>query len=137
MMNRRTSSLKLNSDKSKVMMLNVEEGLDCEICVAGMRSEHLSEFKYFGCDLDESECSRKVANGRRVEGAIRFLVNARSLQLECTRILQESLLVHVLMCGSETMTCKEKERSRIRVVQMDNLRGLLGIRKMDKSRLHG
>ena len=29
------------------------------------------------------------------------------------------------------MLYKEKERSRIRVVQMDNLRGLLGIRRMD------
>ena len=37
----------------------------------------------------------------------------------------------VLMYGSETMLWKEKERSRIRAVQMDNLRGLLGIRKMD------
>ena len=27
---------------------------------------------------------------------------------------------------------KEKERSRIRVVQMDNFRGLLGIRSMDR-----
>ena len=31
----------------------------------------------------------------------------------------------------ETMLCKEMERSRIRAVEMDNLRGLLGIRKMD------
>ena len=30
------------------------------------------------------------------------------------------------------MLWKEKERSRIRAVQMDNLRGLLGIRKIDK-----
>ena len=34
------------------------------------------------------------------------------------------------MYGSETMIRKEK--SRIRVVQMDNLRGFLGIRKMDR-----
>ena len=27
---------------------------------------------------------------------------------------------------------KEKKRSRIRAVQMDNLRGLLGIRRMDR-----
>ena len=33
----------------------------------------------------------------------------------------------VLMYGSETMIWKEKEMSRIRAVQMDNLRGLLGI----------
>ena len=36
-----------------------------------------------------------------------------------------------LMCGSETVLWKEKERSRIRAVQMDNLRGLLGIKRMD------
>ena len=38
----------------------------------------------------------------------------------------------VLMYDSETMIWREKERSRIRAVQMDNLRGLLGIRRMDK-----
>ena len=81
---------------------------------------------------DEAECSRKVASGRRVSGAVRSLVNARSLQLECARVLHESLLVPVLMYGSETMMWREEERSRIRALQMDNLRGLLGIRRMDE-----
>ena len=80
----------------------------------------------------EAGCSRKVASGRRVASAIRSLVNARSLQLECVRVLQKSLLVPVLTYGSETMIWREKERSRIRAVQMDNLRGLLDIRRMDK-----
>ena len=84
-------------------------------------------------DLDESgadgaECSRKVASGRRDAGAIRSLFNARSLQLECGRVLHESLLVPVIAYGSETKIWREKKRSRIRAVQMDNLRGLLGIR---------
>ena len=34
--------------------------------------------------------------------------------------------------GTETMIFGEKEGSRIRTVQMDNLRGLLGIRRMDR-----
>ena len=34
---------------------------------------------------DEAECSRKVASGRRVAGAIKSLVNVRSLQIECAR----------------------------------------------------
>ena len=34
----------------------------------------------------------------------------------------------VLLYGSERMIWREKERSRIKVVEMDNLRGLLGIR---------
>ena len=47
------------------------------------------------------------------------------MQLECTIVLRESLLIPVLMYGSETMVWK-KERSR------NSLRGLLGIMEMDK-----
>ena len=37
----------------------------------------------------------------------------------------------VLLYGSETMVWSEKERSRIRTGQMDNLRGLLGFKRME------
>ena len=46
-------------------------------------------------------------------------------------VLHETLLVSVLTYGSEAMLWKEMERSRIMAVQMDNLRGLLGIRPMN------
>ena len=81
---------------------------------------------------DKAECSRKVASGRRVTGAVRSLVSARDSQLECAKVLHEKLLVPVLMYGSKTMLWKEKERSRVIAVKMDNLGGLLGIRRMDK-----
>ena len=73
-----------------------------------------------------------MASERRVEGAIRSLVKARGMQLECARALNESLLVPVLMYGSETLIWRKKERSRIRTVHVDNLRGLLGSKEMDK-----
>ena len=41
------------------------------------------------------------------------------------------MLVPVFTYGTETIIWGEKERSRISTVQMDNLRGLLGIRRMD------
>ena len=75
-----------------------------------------------------ADCSWKVASGRREAGAIRSLVDARDLQIECARVLYQTLLVSVLIYGNETMLWKEKERSRIMAVQMGNLRGLLGIR---------
>ena len=46
---------------------------------------------------DGAEYSRKVASGRRVVYAIRSLVKARDLQLECARALHETLHVVVLM----------------------------------------
>ena len=59
----RRRRLKVNEVKSKVMVLNGEEGLECEVHVYGIHLEHVLEFKYFGCGLDESgtdgaECSR-------------------------------------------------------------------------------
>ena len=52
---------------------------------------------------DEAECSRKVARGSRVAGAIRPLANARDLQLKCCWVLRKLLLVPVLKYGSKTM----------------------------------
>ena len=46
--------LKCNAGKSKVMVLGGGEGLECEICSDGIRLEHVYEFKYLGCVLDES-----------------------------------------------------------------------------------
>ena len=56
------------------------------------------------------------------------------MQLQCARVLHETLLVPVpvLVPGSDTMLWKEKERYRVRVVQMDNFKVLLGIRRMDR-----
>ena len=81
---------------------------------------------------DRAERSRKVASEKGVAGTIRSIVNVRDLQLECFRVLHETLFIAVLMYGSETMLWKEKERCRIKAVQMDNLRGMLGIRRMDR-----
>ena len=47
-------------------------------------------------------------------------------------VLHETLLVPVIMYVYETMLWKKKERSRIRAVQMDNLRELLGIRRINR-----
>ena len=40
----RRRGLKVSADKSKVMVLNGEEGFECEVHVDGIRLEHVSEF---------------------------------------------------------------------------------------------
>ena len=42
----RKRGLKVNADKSKVMVLSGEEGLKCEISVDGARLEQMTYFKY-------------------------------------------------------------------------------------------
>ena len=48
----------MNAGKSKVMVLNGEEGIECEVQVDEIRLEPVSEFKYLGCVLDESSTDR-------------------------------------------------------------------------------
>ena len=63
--------------------------------------------------IDEAEFSKKVVSGRRVACAIRSLVKAKSFQLECAKVLHESLLVLILTYGNETMIWRKKERSKM------------------------
>ena len=70
--------LKVNADKRKVVVLNGEEGLECEVLVNWMCLEHVTEFKYWGHVLnesgtDEAECCRKVVSRRKVASARRSL----------------------------------------------------------------
>ena len=44
----RRTGLKVNAGKSKAMVMNREEGLECEFYVDGIRLENVSEFKYWG-----------------------------------------------------------------------------------------
>src|SRR5678815_307076 len=87
--------------------------------------------------MDDAECSRKVVNGRNVAGAIKSLVDIKGLSLECARVLHEGMLSPVLMYSSETMVWNKRYRSKVQRVQMDNFRGVLGVKRIDKMRNEG
>ena len=48
----RRKFLKINTGKSKVMVLCGEEGLECEVYVDGIPLENVSELKYLTCVLE-------------------------------------------------------------------------------------
>ena len=59
--------VKVNAGKSKVMVLNREEGLEGEVHVDEIHLERVLKFKYFGCVLDESGTDgQSVLGGLRV-----------------------------------------------------------------------
>ena len=49
----RRRGLKVNASKSKVMVLNGEEGLECVVHIDGIHLKHVSEFKYLEYVLDD------------------------------------------------------------------------------------
>ena len=69
-------------------------------------------------------------------GVIKSLVNARNLKIECARVLHETLL-YLFLRMTETMLWKEKERSRIRAVQMVTSESSLVLGGWIDTRIHG
>ena len=56
----RRRGLKINAGKSKVIVLNGEEGLEYEVYVDRIHFEHVSKFKYLECISDELGNDRAV-----------------------------------------------------------------------------
>ena len=122
----RRRGLKVSAGKSKVIVLNGEEGLECEVHVDGTRLEYVSEFKYMGCVLDESgtnwaECSRKVA------GVIRSLEIARLLE-PC---MKHCLYLFLRMTVKQFYGRRRKDLG-LGLYRWTTSMGLLGIRRMDR-----
>ena len=94
------------------MMLEWEKGSLYVVIVNGSMSEY------------EMNWTRMEGNGRRTAaGTIRSNGNVKCL--ECARALRETFHLSVLM------NWREKEvSSRIRAMQVDNLRSFLGIRRI-------
>ena len=75
---------------------------------------------------------QRVVGRWRVRRVLQVKISkTKNLQLECARDLCETLLLLFLIYGNETMLWKEEERSRIRAVHIDNLRSLLGNKRME------
>ena len=79
--------------------------------------------------------SKSVVGRWRLEGGYQVLLGLSLMLGVCSLSVLGScirLLMPVLMYGSGKMIWKKEERSRIRAVQMDKIRSLLGIRRMDR-----
>ena len=84
--------------------------------------------------INQVQMRQSVVGRWQVGGKLQVILGPwllLGLQLECAIFLHETLLVSVLMFGSEAMIWK-KDKFRVRAVLMNNLRGLLGIWRTDK-----
>lgn len=71
---------------------------------------------------------------RGIARTIKALVNEKRLNLEFARVLYKSILILTLIYESETMIWKEKDSSRIRAVQMNNLGRIIVVRRSNRMR---
>ena len=62
--------MKVNAGKSKAMVLNREEGLECGVNVDGKRLEHMSEFKWVVLWINQVQIRQGVIGRWQVGGGL-------------------------------------------------------------------
>ena len=129
--------LKVNVDKSKIVVFEHDGDTNCVISINGEYLEVVDEFKYLGSMLSKnglckSEIDNRVLKGRSVSGAIKKLLNQRHLSIQCARALHEGILVPTLLYGNETVTMYDRDVSRLQAVEMNMLRNDVGVKRWDR-----
>ena len=104
----RRRGLKVNAGKRKLIVLGGEEGLWSGVCIDGM--------------------PLLVGEGLQVLLALRLMLEVCSLSVLGTCVSYCSFLFLCMVVRQ----WKEKDRFKIKAVQVDNLRSMLGINKTDK-----
>lgn len=102
----------MNEEKSEVVVVECE-GISCDTNVINKRVEEVEEFSCLGAVVENrGRCGEvvvnRVAQGRKVAGPIKALVNTKSLHREAGR--DEGVLVLPLLNGhEETLAWHEDE----------------------------
>ncbi len=75
----------------------------------------------------EGEIRERVVKGRSVVGSLAGIMKGRTVSVEVTRGLRDSILLPTLTYGSENWTWNGAQQSRVRAVELSYLRGACGV----------
>ena len=138
--------LKINPGKSKVMCVMNElreirhGGMVWDgVRVGGEELQKVSLFRYLGVDVGErgglgEEMNHRVAEGKRVLGALKGIWGRGGLSREIKVKLFESICLPTILYGCETWSLNAKVRRRMEVLEMDGLRSACNLRRIDRVR---
>ncbi len=97
--------------------------------------EEVDEFKY----LSSTECkhgsmegeTKEAVQGRKVVGSLGHMIKGGTVSMEVKKGLRGGTIVPTITYASETWVWNERQRSRIRAVEMSYLRSTCGVWRMD------
>ena len=140
------NKLKINPGKSKVMVVRSEVGeMDINrrvwggIQLRGVDLERVSVFRYLGMDFGErggmeEEIKHRISEGKKVLGALKGIWKRGGLSREIKVRLFEVICLSTVLYGCETWVLNAKVRKRLEVLEMDGLRGVCSLRRIDRVR---
>lgn len=132
--------LRVNVSKSKVMRCSREENvIGMNVRMNGEQMEEVKSFDYLGVCIAATgelndEVRHRVEEGCKSWGALKSVMRCRGLGMDAKKRLYESVVVPTVLYGSETWGMKEAEKRRLDVLEMNCLRSMVGVTRMDRIR---
>ncbi|KAK6041872.1 hypothetical protein COOONC_17176 [Cooperia oncophora] len=127
--------LKINAEKTKVM---TSDGSPASVRLGSVALEQVSNFKYLGSVVQErkvaaeAEVRSRIGHASKTFAALKWCLWKKSnISLKTKIRMFRTLVLPVLLYGSETWTLLKSDLSHLEVFQMRCLRHMLGIRLRD------
>ena len=130
--------LKINAEKTKVM---TTDGSQANVHLDGTQIEQVQEFKYLGSLVQEKKVASTTEVHSRIGQATAAFASLRWCLWKKTNIstknkirLFRTLILPILLYGSETWTLLKSDINKLEVFQMRCLRQILGVSLRDRHR---
>lgn len=124
--------LKINTAKTKTMVVSRNQNLQANIRIYGTSIEEVRKFRYLGCwvtqDLDpETEIRARIENARATFVRMKTFLTNTTLSLDARYRFVKSYIYSVLLYGTESWTMGKRIMQRLEAFEMWIFRRLLKI----------
>ena len=130
--------LAVNVTKSKVMKVgkNGEEN-EMNVSLNNRRMEEVETYRYLGVDVSNDggvgdEVNHRIGEAKKAWGALKDLWKKRYVSREAKVGMYEGIVEPSLLYGCEVWSLKVRDRKRIEAVEMECLRNICGVRRVDR-----
>ena len=130
--------LSVNVNKSKVMKIGKnDEDNEMNISLENRRMEEVESYRYLGVDITsdggmDEEVNHRITDAKKTWGALKVLWSKRHISREAKVGMYEGIIEPSLLYGCEVWSLKLRERKRMEAVEMNCLRNICGIRRIDR-----
>ena len=130
--------LTVNEGKSKVMRIgkNGEEN-EVNVSLNGRRMEEVETYRYLAVDISNDsgmgeEVNHRIGEARKAWGALKDVWKKRHISREAKVGMYEGIIEPSLQHGCETWVLNVRDRKRMEAVEMNCLRNICGLRRIDR-----
>ena len=131
-------SCSVNETKSKIMKIgkNGEEN-GVNISLNDRRMEEVETYRYLGVDMSSDggmgeEVNHRITEAKKAWGALKDVWKKRHISREAKVGMYEGIIEPSLLYGCEVWSLKVHERKRMEAVEMNCLRNICGLRRIDR-----